>query len=141
MSCLRGTCSGISPPALTEIAQTHRTVVVLADDLIWATRLTDAITGAGARPVRVRRLADLAENLARAGTGEGFAIIDLTARAYDAVEAIRAAVGSGARVVVVGQHDDVTLRRAALAAGAERVFTYRGLFEHGPRTIEAWLAR
>jgi DNA-binding NarL/FixJ family response regulator len=68
-------------------------------------------------------------------------IVDLTARAYDGIEAIRRAAATGARVVAVGQHDDVALRRAALDAGAERVFTYRALFENGPRTLGAWLAR
>ena len=74
-------------------------------------------------------------------TGAGFAIVDLTSRAYDGVTAIRAARAAGARVVAVGQHDDAELRRAALAAGAERVFTYRALFEDGPRNLAAWLDR
>jgi hypothetical protein len=133
-------------PALTEVAQVVPTVVVLADDLIWATRLDAAITAAGAQPRAARRLTDLQRLLAPgvegdAPAGAGFAIIDLTARAYDGIEAIRIATGTGARVVAVGQHDDATLRRAALAAGAERVFTYRALFEDGPRTLGAWLGR
>jgi hypothetical protein len=41
----------------------------------------------------------------------------------------------------VGQHDDVALRKRALAAGAERVLAYRKLFDDGPATIEAWIAR
>jgi DNA-binding NarL/FixJ family response regulator len=89
----------------------------------------------------VRTLADLETLLGVSGDGSpAFAIVDLTARAYDGVEAIRSAAGTGARVVAVGQHDDVALRRAALDAGAERVFTYRALFEAGPRTLAAWLA-
>jgi DNA-binding NarL/FixJ family response regulator len=136
---------------LTEVAQDARRVVILADDLIWATRLAEAITAAGARPKPARRLADLVRLLAPGGEGgtadesvaEGaaFAIVDLTARAYDGVEAVRIASGTGARVVAVGQHDDTALRRAAIAAGAERVYTYRALFEDGPRTLGAWLAR
>jgi DNA-binding NarL/FixJ family response regulator len=126
---------------LAEVAQALRTVVVLADDLIWATRLADAITAAGASPRRARRLADLEPLLKPDGHGAGHAIVDLTARAYDGVEAIRVATATGARVVAVGQHDDAELRRAALAAGAERVFTYRALFENGPQTLAAWLAR
>jgi DNA-binding NarL/FixJ family response regulator len=129
---------------LTELAQAARTVVVLADDLIWATRLSDALRAAGALPRRARRLEDLASLLTpgdAAEPGGGLAIIDLTARAYDGVEAIRVATGTGARVVAVGQHDDVALRKAAIAAGAERVFTYRALFEDGPRALAAWLAR
>ncbi len=114
---------------------------MLADDLIWATRLADAITSAGARPIRLRRLEDLAAALSPIGEGSGLAIIDLTARAYDGVQAIGIAMAAGARVVAVGQHDDVPLRKAAMAAGAERVYTYRALFEDGPRTLAAWLAK
>jgi DNA-binding NarL/FixJ family response regulator len=119
-------------------------VVVLADDLIWATRLADAITRAGARPIRLRRLEDLAAALspdAGRGNAAGLAIVDLTARAYDGIEAIRTATANGARVVAVGQHDDVPLRKAALAAGAERFYTYRALFEDGPRTLSVLLAK
>lgn len=122
-------------------ARALRTVVILADDLIWATRLSDALTAAGASPRRVRRLTDLASAVGPEGAGASLAIVDLTARAYDGIEAIRVATGTGARVVAVGQHDDAELRRAALAAGAERVYTYRALFEDGPRTLAAWLAR
>jgi DNA-binding NarL/FixJ family response regulator len=108
-------------------------VVVLADDLIWATRLADAVTAAGGQPRRARRLEDLGS------AGASHAIVDLTARAYDGVDAVRQAAGTGARVVAVGQHDDSALRRAAIEAGAERVFTYRALFEDGPRSIARWL--
>ncbi len=115
-----------------------RSVVVLADDLIWATRLVDGVLATGASGRRARRIDDLERLVA---DGAGFVIVDLTARAYDGVEAVRAAAATGARVIAVGQHDDLELRRAATAAGAERVFTYRALFEDGPRTIAAWLAR
>jgi ActR/RegA family two-component response regulator len=126
---------------LTEQNQGLRSVVILADDLIWATRLSEATKAAGAQPRPARRLQDLEAMLAVGGAGAGFAIVDLTARAYDGVAAIRAAREAGARVVAVGQHDDAELRRAALAAGAERVFTYRALFEDGPRNLAAWLDR
>ena len=33
-------------------------VAILADDLIWASRLADAVTAAGGRPQRTRRLGD-----------------------------------------------------------------------------------
>ncbi|HUQ44253.1 MAG TPA: hypothetical protein VM451_07605 [Candidatus Limnocylindria bacterium] len=131
-------------------------MAILADDLIWATRLADAVTAAGGTAIRLRRLEDLAGRLggspsaptpeataAAAGSqpAASHAIIDLTARAYDGVEAIRRATAAGARVVAVGQHDDVELRRRALEAGAERVFTYRALFENGSGTIATWLGR
>jgi hypothetical protein len=112
-------------------------VAILADDLIWASRLADTVKAAGGQPRRVRRLEDL-EAALEAETRH--VVVDLTARAYDGVAAIRAAAGTGARIVAVGQHDDVPLRKAALAAGAERVFTYRALFEDGPAKLGAWLA-
>ena len=120
-------------------SQTTVQVAVLADDLIWATRLADAVGAAGGLPKRVRRLSDLVAMLA--GGSLSFVIVDLTARAYDGVEAIRSAASGGARVIAVGQHDDIATRKAALAAGAERVYAYRKLFEDGPRTLGAWLAR
>lgn len=109
-------------------------VVVLADDLIWSSRLTDAVRAAGGQPIRIRTLDGLA------AAGAPFAIVDLTARAYDGVDAVGAACRAGARVLAVGQHDDVTTRKAALAAGASRVLAYRKLFEDGPGTIRRWLA-
>lgn len=115
------------PPA------TATRVAILADDLIWATRLGDSVRAAGGLPVRVRTLAALSETDVR------FVVIDLTARAYDGVEAVRAAAGAGARVLAVGQHDDVVLRKAALAAGAEKVLAYRKLFEDGPAVLGTWL--
>ena len=112
-------------------------VVILAQDLIWADRLARAVEAAGAEPVRVGSLERLQATLPSAGA----AIIDLTALAYDGVAAIGAARAGGARVLAVGQHDDHELRKRALAAGAERVYAYRKLFEDGPATIAAFLGR
>ena len=113
----------------------QRAVVILADDLIWSTRLVGQVRTTGAAPVHVRDAAAFE----RALPGTDRAIVDLTARAYDGVVAIEAARAAGLRVLAVGQHDDLDLRRRALAAGAERVYAYRKLFESGPRTLAAWL--
>jgi len=110
-------------------------VLVLADDLIWATRLADAVKAAGGVPKAARRAQGLA------ASGATHAIVDLTARAYDGVAAVRDIADTGTSVVAVGQHDDTALRKAAIDAGAERVFTYRALFEDGPRSIARWLGR
>ena len=112
-------------------------VVVLAQDLIWADRLARAVEAAGADPVGVATLQRFEEALADIDA----AIVDLTALAYDGVAAIGAATTAGARVLAVGQHDDHELRKRALAAGADRVYAYRKLFEDGPATIAAWLGR
>jgi DNA-binding NarL/FixJ family response regulator len=110
--------------AMTSTAVT--TVAVLADDLIWASRLRAAIANAGFEAVAARRADDIAG---------GFAVIDLGGRAYDGVEAVRSAARAGAVVLGVGQHEDVELRKAALAAGAKRVLSYNKLFSDGPNVM------
>jgi DNA-binding NarL/FixJ family response regulator len=111
-------------------------VAILADDLIWATRLADLVRGAGAVALPVRSAAALEAALPDVDR----VVIDLTARAYDGVAAIELACAAGLPVLAVGQHDDADLRRRALAAGADRVHPYRRLFEDGPRQLAAWLA-
>jgi DNA-binding response OmpR family regulator len=112
-------------------------VTVLAQDLIWADRLARAVQAAGAEPVRVASLDRFREAL----KGSDAAIVDLTALAYDGVAALELATAAGTRVLAVGQHDDHELRKRALAAGADRVYAYRKLFEDGPSTIGSWLGR
>jgi hypothetical protein len=110
-------------------------VIVLADDLMWSTRLVAHLRMAGADPVPVQTVDGLRRELT---TGDGV-VVDLTALRYDGIEAISIASAAGRRTVAVGQHDDVELRKRALAAGAERVYAYRKLFEDGPKTLGAWL--
>ena len=110
-------------------------VAVLADDLIWSTRLADALRAAGADPRPIRSLSSLRDALFDVDR----VVVDLTARAYDGVAAIEAAHAAGLPVLAVGQHDDHMLRKRALAAGADRVYAYRKLFEDGPATLRAWL--
>lgn len=110
-------------------------VLVLADDLIWSTRLVAQVRAAGADAAPVRTLAALEGALPDADA----VIVDLTARAYDGIAAVRQASAAGRRVLAVGQHDDAELRRRALEAGAERVHPYRQLFEKGPATLASWL--
>jgi hypothetical protein len=111
-------------------------IAILAQDLIWSDRLARAAEGAGAVPERARTAPEFDRALARAN----LAIVDMTASAYDPLTAIERARSTGARVLAVGQHDDIDLRKRAMSRGAERVFAYRKLFEDGPATIAAWLA-
>jgi Xaa-Pro aminopeptidase len=111
-------------------------VVVVADDLIWGTRIVAGLREAGAAPVQVRSIGSLESALAE---GARAAIVDLTARAYDGLTAVRTAAAAGVRVLAVGQHDDHDLRRAALDAGAEKVVAYRLLAER-PGYLGSWLA-
>ena len=112
-------------------------VLILADDLIWADRLARAVTSAAARPVVVGAL----PRFEAAFPDVAVAIVDLTSRAYDGLVAVERAAAAGIRVLAVGQHDDHELRKRALAAGAERVLAYRKLFDDGPDTVAAFLAR
>lgn len=108
---------------------------MLAQDLIWQERLSRSVEQAGAEPAH----AGTAPEFDRALDDAGFAIVDLTARAYDPLAAIERAASAGLHVLAVGQHDDVELRKRALARGADRVLSYRKLFEDGPATIRAWI--
>ncbi len=112
-------------------------VLVLASDLIWASRLAAQLRAAGAEPETVRGADGLTARLATGGLAG--AVVDLTALAYDGVAAVAEIAGSGLPVLAVGQHDDADLRRRAEAAGAARVLSYRAMFERGPATFAAWL--
>lgn len=110
-------------------------VLVLADDLIWGTRLVAGVREAGADPTAARTAQAFVAGLASADA----TLVDLTSRAYDGLAAIAAARDAGVPVLAVGQHDDHVLRRNALAVGADRVLAYRKLFDDGPATIRRWL--
>jgi ActR/RegA family two-component response regulator len=112
-------------------------VAVLAQDLIWQDRLARAVEAAGATPQRAKT----APEFDRALVCADYAIVDLTASAYDPLVAIERARSAGARILAVGPHDDLDLRKRALGRGADRVLAYRKLFEDGPATVAAWLAR
>ena len=122
-------------PAGAQASDPSPVIVVMADDLIWSTRLVDALRRAGATPRPARSLADLDARLADA---DG-CLVDLTSRTYEGIDAVAAAVRAGVPMIAVGQHDDAALRRAAKDAGAARVFSYRRLFEHGDRDLATWV--
>lgn len=108
--------------------------MVLADDLIWATRLAALVRGLGAEAVTVRDAAAFRAAL----PGAAGVLVDLTARAYDGVEAVAAAAAAGVSPACLAQHDDATLRRRALAAGASRVLPYRLVAERGAAALAGW---
>jgi DNA-binding NarL/FixJ family response regulator len=119
-------------------------VVVLADDLMWATRITEAVRRAGGRPVQLGSEAELSVALEATAledeqTVHG-AIVDLAARRFDGVAAIERVAAARLPVIAVAEHDDQVTRKRALRAGASRVFSYRKFFEDGTRLVEGWLA-
>jgi hypothetical protein len=110
-------------------------VVIVADDLIWATRLESIVQAAGAQPIPAGTPNRFASGVARADA----ALVDLATRSMDPFAAIATARLAGLAVVAVGPHEDLAARKRALADGASRVYAYRKLFDDGPRTIAAWL--
>ncbi len=110
-------------------------IAVLADDLIWGTRLVDGVRRAGGDPVPVRSATTL-DGVLPSVAG---CIVDTTARGYDGIGCLGAATAAGVPAIAVGQHDDTATRQAARAAGASKVYAYRALFEHGDRELGAWI--
>jgi DNA-binding response OmpR family regulator len=113
------------------------TVVVVADDLIWASRLTDAVRRAGAEPRRVSGRAVVGDPVGIPDC-EG-AIVDTALMTGEPMAVIAALSAAGIPVLAVANHDDVAQRKRALAAGAGKVLAYRKLHEDGPAVISAWL--
>ena len=107
-------------------------LLVLADDLIWATRLEGQGRTLGADVQRFTTPAPLLAALAaNPATTSDLVAIDATARAYDAEGAVREASATGVRVLALVQHDDPEGRASLIAAGAARAMPYRALFERG----------
>ena len=107
-------------------------LLVLADDLIWATRLEGQGRTLGADVQRFTTTEPLMTALAaEPATPADLVAIDATARAYDAEAAVRAVAATGARVLALVQHDDPEGRASLVAAGAMRAMPYRALFERG----------
>lgn len=111
-------------------------IAVVADDLMWATRLAEAVRRAGGEPVAVRAPAGVDAGLA----GAAGVIVDTAVRACDALAVLRSAAAAGVPAIAVAPHEDVALRRAARAAGAAKVHPYRVLYERGEQVLTAWFA-
>jgi DNA-binding response OmpR family regulator len=106
-------------------------VAVVADDLIWASRLTAAVEKGGGEP----RVAATALALEALLPQVQAVVVDLGGRGYDGLAMVRSAASVGRPVIAAAQHDDLRLRKAALAAGARRVYSYNKLFSAGPALI------
>jgi DNA-binding NtrC family response regulator len=130
-----------SRAAKSEAEPRLQRVVVLAEDLIWATRLSGLLKAAGIETKHARTADDLERALADADADADGVVIDLTARNYDPLAAIERAAAGGRAVACVGQHDDVSIRSRALAAGASRVWTYNQVHTHGPTLVGRWVGR
>ena len=117
---------------------------MLADDLMWAVRIAEAVRRAGGRATQLASLEELDVALQAQALADqpmvGGAVVDLAARRFDGVSAIERVAAARLPVVAVAEHDDQPTRKRALDAGATRVFSYRKFFEDGTRLVERWLA-
>jgi len=125
-------------------------VAVVADDLIWASRIVAAVQRAGAIPVRMGSDEDLAIALEAVLAEDPDpsdpdprrivgAVVDLFGHRYDGVEAVKHVHAAGLPVIAVAQHDDQETRGLAFDVGALRVFSYNKFFEDGPALVRRWL--
>lgn len=118
-------------------------VAVVADDLIWSSRISESIRRAGARTVTISSADELAVLLEATAVEDeaaiGGAVVDLNGRRYDGVDAIERVAGARLPVIAVARHDDQLTRKRALGAGALRVFSYDKFFRDGTRLVSAWL--
>jgi DNA-binding response OmpR family regulator len=113
-------------------------VLVVADDLMWATRLVSQADRAGAIARVVRDASALAAAVAE--SPPALVVVDLGSRVFDGVDAISAASRLGVPVIGVSQHEDLALRKRALAAGAGRVYAYAKMHSDGVSVLREWLA-
>jgi DNA-binding NarL/FixJ family response regulator len=119
-------------------------VVVVADDLMWSTRIAESVRRAGGKPVPLGSDEELSVALEATALEEEQTIhgviVDLASRRLDGVAAIERVARARLPVIAVAEHDDQLTRKRALRAGASRVFSYRKFFEEGTRLVEGWLA-
>jgi DNA-binding response OmpR family regulator len=118
-------------------------VLVLADDLMWSTRIAEAVRRAGGRAVRLASESELGVAIEAHEIGDqptiSGAVVDLASRRMDGIAAIERVHAARLPVLAVAEHDDQVTRKRALDAGASRVFSYRKFFEDGTRLVEGWL--
>jgi DNA-binding NtrC family response regulator len=115
-------------------------VLVVADDLIWMSRLAASVERAGAAVVRAGGPEQLRRALDAGDDRPVAAFVDLNGRTYDGVAAVELATGAGLPTIAVGQHEDLDLRRRALAAGARRVYSYNKAHRDGAQLVAALLS-
>lgn len=118
-------------------------MVVVADDLMWSTRISEAVRRAGGVAVPLATESELGLALEAFEQGDvhsiSGAIVDLASRRLDGIAAVERIAAARLPVIAVAEHDDQLTRRRARSAGALRVFSYRKFFEDGTRLVEGWL--
>lgn len=113
------------------------TVAIVVSDLLFQSRISAAVTAAGADAVVADSAASVVEALSMR---PALMIVDLHERGVDAPVLIRAARASGARVLAFGRHTEPAILRDARNAGADSVVPRSQLVEELPQLIRSLLA-
>ncbi len=128
------TDAGPTPPQRAADERAGPKVAALAPDLMFASRIQGAARGVGA-DARTLATADAVLAQVRAGW-PGLVIVDLEARAVDAVALIRAVKSvSAVSVVAFAAHVNAQVIAAARAAGADRVLARSAFVRELPRLL------
>jgi hypothetical protein len=109
-------------------------VVVFVPDLLFGSRVIEAVRSAGHEPV----LAGEAE--AEALAGAEAVIVDLTADAAERIRLIAGARPAGAPVLAFYSHVEADVRALGLAAGFEVVVPRSRMAREGPELVSRLLA-
>lgn len=116
--------------------------LMLADDLMWTSRITGTAQALGIRLLVAQtaaRLKELAQEHAPACI-----ILDLGLREANPLElapALRAAVASPLRIVAYGAHVDAATLKAARDAGCDPVVSRGKMAESLPELLRAWFGK
>lgn len=111
-------------------------VALVVSDLLFRSRIADALNAAGCQPMD----ADDPESLARAlAASPAAAVVDLHERNVDAKDAIARFRSAGVPVLAFGRHTEPQTLRAARDAGAGRVVPRSQLVEELPALLDELL--
>lgn len=112
------------------------TIVSLTTNLLFATRIDNAIRAAGGLPISPIELDSLQKS---AATGASLILIDASLHEYDWLNWIRALKNDPATdripIIAYGSHVDATTRQQAVEAGADRYLARSNFFDGLPEFI------
>jgi DNA-binding NarL/FixJ family response regulator len=106
-------------------------VVVFVPDLLFGSRVIEAVRGIGHEPVAV---ADL-DGLAAAAPGAGAVVVDLTVDAAKRIELVRGLGATAPPVLAFYSHVEADVRERAMSAGLDLVVPRSRMAREGPDLI------
>ena len=129
--------------AMTESSDTSpRQAIVLNRDLLFGSRIRNALATMGIAPRFTRDTPQFVAALGRAGPTTVIAIVDMNGAVdWSALGAALAQPGFTTPVLAFGPHTDVENRRAAKAAGVNRIVSNGQFHESMAELIDRYRSR